>query len=89
MSFVFDSLDNQSPYIHTEQDYDDDVVMDGYLKYKYKQEEQRENLIKNYIKDKNTTVDNILNYNYQRFMNGQLSLAIISLIMFNYNLIND
>ena len=63
--------------------------MDGYLKYKYKQEEQRENLIKNYIKDKNTTVDNIWNYNYQRFMNGQLSLAIISLIMFNYNLIND
>lgn len=88
MSFVYASLDNQTPYLHSETDYDKDSVVDGYLKYKYQNDTLNNKKIDNYKKSKNTIIDDILNYNYQRFTNGQLTLAIISLIMFNYDIIS-
>ena len=33
--------------------------------------------------------DEIVNYNYERFINGQLTFAIISLVIFNYYLMKD
>ena len=88
MSFVYASLDNQTPYLHSETDYDTDSVVDGYLKYKYQNDTLNNKKIDIYKKNKNTIIDDILNYNYQRFTNGQLTLAIISLIMFNYDIIS-
>tara|TARA_Y100000389_G_scaffold64248_1_gene60272 strand:+ start:127 stop:396 length:270 start_codon:yes stop_codon:yes gene_type:complete len=88
MSFIYASLDNQTPYLHSETDYDKDSVVDGYLKYKYQNDTLNNKKIDNYKKSKNTIIDDILNYNYQRFTNGQLTLAIISLIMFNYDIIS-
>ena len=64
------------------------LVIDGYLKYKYENPILNEDKISTYKKNKNTIVDDILVYNYQKFTNGQLTLAIISLIMFNYNIIS-
>tara|TARA_Y100000748_G_C15494320_1_gene487665 strand:- start:2607 stop:2876 length:270 start_codon:yes stop_codon:yes gene_type:complete len=89
MSFIYSSLDNQTPYLHVEDDYDRDAVIDGYLKFKYQNESLHEKKIDGYKLNKNTIVDNILRYNYQRFVNGQLTLAIISLIMYNYNLMSN
>jgi len=88
MSFIYASLDNQTPYLHSETDYDKDSVVDGYLKYKYQNTSLNEKKITNYKNNKNTIVDDVLNYNYEKFANGQLTLAIISLIMFNYNIIS-
>ena len=88
MSFIYASLDNQTPYLHSETDYDKDSVIDGYLKYKYQNSVLNEKIISNYKDNKYIIVDDILNYNYQKFTNGQLTLAIISLIMFNYNIIS-
>ncbi len=88
MSFIYASLDNQTPYLHTETDYDKDSVVDGYLKYKYENPSLNKNKISDYKRNKNTIVDDILRYNYQKFTNGQLTLAVISLIMFNYNIIS-
>ena len=88
MSFIYASLDNQTPYLHSETDYDKDSVVDGYLKYKYQNTTLNENKITDYKNNKNTIVDDVLNYNYEKFSNGPLTLAILSLIMFNYNIIS-
>tara|TARA_Y100000389_G_C17412872_1_gene491982 strand:+ start:127 stop:396 length:270 start_codon:yes stop_codon:yes gene_type:complete len=89
MSFIYASFDNQTPYLHSEADYDTDSIVDGYLKYKYQDDNLNTKKIYNYKKNKNTITDDILNYNYQKFTNGQLTLAIISLIMFNYDIISS
>tara|TARA_Y100000389_G_scaffold6596_1_gene6341 strand:+ start:1504 stop:1773 length:270 start_codon:yes stop_codon:yes gene_type:complete len=89
MSFVYASLDNQTPYLHTEFDYDTDAVIDGYLRNKYQHSSVNEKKIDDYKINKNTIMDNVLRYNYQRFVNGQLTLAIISLIMYNYNMMTN
>jgi len=89
MSFIYASLDNQTPYLHTESDYDSDLILDGYLKYKYSVGNTSDDKISMYKKKKNTVIDDILQYNYQRFTNGQLTLAILSLIMYNYNFMTN
>ena len=44
--------------------------------------------VKEYTKYKNTIVNAILDYNYLRYLNSQLSLAILAGIYFNYELLN-
>ena len=52
MSFIYASLDNQTPYLHTESDYDSDLILDGYLKYKYSVGDTSDDKISMYKKKK-------------------------------------
>tara|TARA_Y100000816_G_C25773635_1_gene406039 strand:+ start:264 stop:512 length:249 start_codon:yes stop_codon:yes gene_type:complete len=82
MSFLQNSVTNHTPILHFDNELDDNNLFENdplgkdtsYVKYNEIQRKLR---------------DEIINYNFQRFINGQLAITIMSLILFNYQLMKD
>ena len=96
MSFLQDSLINNTElHLFSEDDSDNNEFIKQY--YAGKKSEFHdvsfnssvgEEKLEEYNKHKNTIVNAILDYNYLRYLNSQLSLAILAGIYFNYELLN-
>ena len=76
---------NETP-VCSENDYIVSNVAYHYNKSKYPTTTETE--LKKFIKNKNTIIEEILEYNYQKFTNGQLVIAIISLVIFSSSIAN-
>lgn len=86
MSFIQSIAINETPVFVQENDYDISNVAYHYNKSKYPTTTETE--LKKFIKNKNTIIEEILEYNYQKFTNGQLVIAIISLVIFSSSIAN-
>lgn len=82
MSFLQQSVNNFTPIVHFDEELDYNNLYDvpgngkngDGIKYNELQKKMR---------------DEIISYNFQRFINGQLALSIMSLILLNYELLKD
>lgn len=83
MSYFYSTLNNDSPNIHFDNPNSNDI---NNLSNYYNTEDQDE--IKKNNQDKQKIKDEIINYNFYRFMNAQLAISIIALILFNAEIID-
>ena len=81
MSFLSNSVANYTPIVHFDEEINSDNLYspipnnnNNTIKYNELQRKMR---------------DEIITYNFQRFVNGQLALSIMSLILLNYELLKD
>ena len=89
MTFLYNNLTNKTPILNLHNDDSEALnTLDKHLTSVTNQE-NADDAVKNYIKYKKLIIDEIVNYNSLRFLNGQLYLAIISLIYFNLDFIAE
>jgi len=84
MSYFYSTLNNDSPNIHFDNPNSNDI---NNLSNYYNTEDQGEINKNNNHKQK--IKDEIISYNFYRFMNGQLAFSIIALVLFNYEIMID
>lgn len=89
MTFLYNNLTNKTPILNLHNDHSEALdTLDKHLTYVTNEYNAKE-AVENYMKYKKLIIDEIINYNSLRFLNGQLYLAIISLIYFNLDFIAE
>tara|TARA_B100000424_G_C22940204_1_gene500344 strand:+ start:830 stop:1099 length:270 start_codon:yes stop_codon:yes gene_type:complete len=89
MTFLYNNLTNKTPIVNFHNDHSEALdTLDKHLTNVTNEYNAKE-AVKNYTKYKKLIIDEIINYNSLRFLNGQLYLAIISLIYFNLDFIAE
>jgi hypothetical protein len=84
MSYFHSTLNNDSPNIHFDNPNSNDINnLSNYYNTEDNGEINKNNETKQKIKDE------IITYNFYRFMNGQLALSILASILFNYEILKD
>ena len=81
MSFLSNSVSNYTPIVH----FDEEINSDNL----YSPIPNNNNNTNKYNELQRKMRDEIITYNFQRFINGQLALSIMSLILLNYELLKD
>lgn len=84
MSFLSNSVANYTPIVH----FDEEINSDNLYSPIPNNNNNNDNLTK-YNELQKKMRDEIITYNFQRFVNGQLALSIMSLILLNYELLKD
>jgi len=82
MSFLLNSVSNYTPIVHFDEEINNDNLYSPVPN-------NRQNDIEKYNDIQKKMRDEIITYNFQRFVNGQLALSIMSLILLNYEILKD
>lgn len=82
MSFLLNSVSNFTPILNFDEEINSDNLYSPIPN-------NNQNNIEKYNDLQKKMRDEIITYNFQRFVNGQLALSIMSLILLNYELLKD
>lgn len=82
MSFLSNSVSNFTPIVNFDEEINSDNLYSPIPNNNQANIEKYNDLQKKMR-------DEIITYNFQRFVNGQLALSIMSLILLNYELLKD
>ena len=82
MSFLLNSVSNYTPIVHFDEEINNDNLYSPVPN-------NRQSDVEKYNEVQKKMRDEIITYNFQRFVNGQLALSIMSLILLNYEILKD
>ena len=82
MSFLLNSVSNFTPILNFDEEINSDNLYSPIPN-------NNQNNVEKYNDLQKKMRDEIITYNFQRFVNGQLALSIMSLILLNYELLKD
>ena len=82
MSFLLNSVSNFTPIVHFDEEINNNNLYSP-VPNNNQNDTEKYNELQKKIRDE------IITYNFQRFINGQLALSIMSLILLNYEILKD